>query len=149
MTLQFALIIMGIAALLIVAVVSLMQTAESRKKILAPLKSLAGQSWSAVKRTFVGSIERLKPHGLAARLSQREPSLMPSGDFAPGDEGQSTPLIDRGLDAKTGADRDGASSVDNRSLPVDSSPQPLKIDYWVRLPGEGGSVSRSCALSIP
>ena len=127
MSLQIALIIMGISALLIVATVSLMQTEESRKKIFAPLKSWAGQSLAAVKRTFVGSIERLKPRGLAARLSQREPSLMPSGDFAPGDESQSTPIIDRGLGSKTGVDTHDANSVDNHSLPIDSSPQPLKI----------------------
>ena len=147
MSLQIALIIMGISALLIVATVSLMQTEESRKKIFAPLKSWAGQSLAAVKRTFVGSIERLKPRGLAARLSQREPSLMPSGDFAPGDESQSTPIIDRGLGSKTGVDTHDANSVDNHSLPIDSSPQPLKIDYWVRLPGEG-VVTRDLALSV-
>ena len=147
MSLQIALIIMGISALLIVAAVSLMQTEESRKKIFAPLKSWAGQSLAAVKRTFVGSIERLKPRGLAARLSQREPSLMPSGDFAPGDESQSTPIIDRGLGSKTGVDTHDANSVDNHSLPIDSSPQPLKIDYWVRLPGEG-VVTRDLALSV-
>jgi len=92
-------------------------------------------------------ISRLRPQGLTRRVGQKEPSLVASAQLdlsgeAHGDQ-DSAERADR-PDAGQGGRGAGASA---QSLHAEIGGQPLKIDYWARLPGPT-PVSRDAALAV-
>ena len=81
MTLQLAMILLGALVLAAVTGVSLWQQRNNQRPIIRRF-----QVWvfKQIEEFNLEDIKnRLKPQRIAARLAQREPSLMPSADFEP------------------------------------------------------------------
>ena len=146
MSLQFALITLGLVVLGAVAALSFFKRRSTPVSWLAQLR--AGIASQAENFRWPVALNFMHPDRLVNRVRQREPSLIASHDF----EGQAS--------ART---KGGGLKAADQATPVDSSDQhpveptrvldseigsaPIKIDYWVRLPGQT-PVTRDLALSV-
>lgn len=145
MTLQLALIFVGVAAFAAVAAVSVWQSRKGQSSILERTRG-----WFPKIRSLV-DLERVKewiqPKRLAERLAQREPSLMPSGEFDPASHLAQKAAPRESTTDELSAERSGRGSKGAHALDSEIGARPLKIDYWVRLAGRS-LVSRDVALSV-
>ena len=146
MTLQLALILVGALVLAAVTGISLWQQRNNQR----PLVRLI-QVWilQRIENFNLEDVKNwLKPQRLAERLAQREPSLMPSGDFEPSGARPepSAQEIDEASESRGAPDGEHPIAP-IQSLSADIGGRPLKIDYWVRLPGPN-LVSRDGALAV-
>jgi len=145
MNLQLALILLGVATFIGIVAFSIWQSRYVETPLLNRLLEWIRRTVARFPVTDV--ISRLRPQGLARRVGQKEPSLVASAQLdlsgeAHGDQ-DSAERADR-PDAGQGGRGAGASA---QSLHAEIGGQPLKIDYWARLPGPT-PVSRDAALAV-
>ncbi len=147
MNLQLALILLGVATFIGIVLFSLWQKrGGSRVWLDRPRQWLQ----SNLQRIPWGNIvSALRPKELAQRVRQKEPSLVSSGDLDLAGDGresgaQTEPMPD-GSPQDDGSQKGAVGSA--QALPSEIGKQPLKIDYWARLPGPT-PVSRDAALSV-
>ncbi|MBH63132.1 MAG: hypothetical protein CL569_11945 [Alphaproteobacteria bacterium] len=147
MNLQLALILLGVATFIGIVLFSLWQKrGGSRVWLDLPRQWLQ----SNLQRIPWGNIvTAVRPKELAQRVRQKEPSLVSSGDLDLAGEGresgaQTEPMPD-GSPQDDGSQKGAVGSA--QALPSEIGKQPLKIDYWARLPGPT-PVSRDAALSV-
>ena len=147
MNLQLALILLGVATFAGIVLLSLWQRRGASSEWLERSRSgfqniLRGIPWDNIAAG-------LRPKKLGQRVRQKEPSLVSSGDLdLAGDNGESeaqdVPVVgDLPHDEGFKKQAPGAAQV----LLNDIGKQPLKIDYWARLPGTA-PVSRDAALAV-
>ena len=143
MNLQLALILLGVATLIGIVLFSLWQKrGGSRVWFDRP------RQW--LQRIPLGNIVSvLRPKELAQRVRQKEPSLVSSSNLDLAGDGresraQSEPMV--GGSPHDDRLRKGAVGS-AQALPSEIGKQPLKIDYWARLPGTT-PVSRDAALAV-
>jgi len=147
MNLQLALIVLGVATLIGIVLFSLWQKrGGSRAWLDRPRQWLQ----SNLQRIPWGNIvSALRPKELAQRVRQKEPSLVSSSDLDLAGDGresraQSEPIVDSSPhDYRSQKGAVGSA----QALPSEIGKQPLKIDYWARLPGST-PVSRDAALAV-
>ena len=147
MNLQLALILLGVATFIGIVLFSLWQKrGGSRVWLDRPRQWLQ----SNLQRIPWGNIvTAVRPKELAQRVRQKEPSLVSSGDLDLAGDGresgaQTEPMPD-GSPQDDGSQKGAVGSA--QALPSEIGKQPLKIDYWARLPGPT-PVSRDAALSV-
>jgi len=147
MNLQLALILLGVATLMGIVLFSLWQKrGGSRVWLDKPHRWLQ----SSLRRIPWGDmVAALRPKELAQRVRQKEPSLVASGDLdLAGDDRESRvqtePMVG-GSPHDDGPQKGAVGSA--QALPSEIGKQPLKIDYWARLPGTA-PVSRDAALAV-
>ena len=147
MNLQLALILLGVATFIGIVLFSLWQKrGGSRVWLDRPRQWLQ----SNLQRIPWGNIvTAVRPKELAQRVRQKEPSLVSSGDLDLAGDGresgaQTEPMPD-GSPQDDGSQKGAVGSA--KALPSEIGKQPLKIDYWARLPGPT-PVSRDAALSV-
>ena len=147
MNLQLALILLGVATFAGIVLLSFWQ------------KRGASSEWLERSRTSVqtflqripwGNIAAgLRPKKLAQRVRQKEPSLVSSGDLDLAGDNRESETDDEpfvgGLPHDEGSKKPAAGAA--HGLPSEIGKQPLKIDYWARLPGTA-PVSRDAALAV-
>ncbi|NBT28360.1 MAG: hypothetical protein EBT18_02570 [Gammaproteobacteria bacterium] len=146
MTLQLAMILLGALVLAAVTGVSLWQQRNNQRPIIRRFQVWVSKQIEEFNLEDIKN--RLKPQRIAARLAQREPSLMPSADFEPG---STVP------EPATSTDHEPSNTEENsgvnqpvrqvQSLNSEIGGRPLKLDYWIRLAGKS-LVSRDTALAI-
>lgn len=127
MTLQLALILVGALVLAAVTGISLWQQRNNQR----PLVRLI-QVWilQRIENFNLEDVKNwLKPQRLAERLAQREPSLMPSGDFEPSGARPvpSAQEIDEAPESRGAPDGEHPIAP-IQSLSADIGGRPLKID---------------------
>ena len=132
MNLQLALILLGVATFIAIVAFSIWQSRYVETPLLSRLLEWIQRTVARYPVTEV--ISRLRPQGLTRRVGQKEPSLVASAQLdlsgeAHGDQ-DSAERAD-GPDAGQGGRGAGAST---QSLHAEIGGQPLKIDYWARLP---------------
>jgi len=147
MNLQLALILLGVATFIGIVLFSLWQKrGGSRVWLDLPRQWLQ----SNLQRIPWGNIvTAVRPKELAQRVRQKEPSLVSSGDLDLAGDGresgaQTEPMPD-GSPQDDGSQKGAVGSAQGLSSEIGK--QPLKIDYWARLPGPT-PVSRDAALSV-
>ena len=147
MNLQLALILLGVATFIGIVLFSLWQKrGGSRVWLDRPRQWLQ----SNLQRIPWGNIvTAVRPKELAQRVRQKEPSLVSSSDLDLAGDGresgaQTEPMPD-GSPQDDGSQKGAVGSA--QALPSEIGKQPLKIDYWARLPGPT-PVSRDAALSV-
>ena len=143
MNLQLALIVLGVATLIGIVLFSLWQKrGGSRVWFDRPRQWLQRIPWGNI-------VSVLRPKELAQRVRQKEPSLVSSSDLDLAGDGresraQSEPMVDSSPhDYRSQKGAVGSA----QALPSEIGKQPLKIDYWARLPGST-PVSRDAALAV-
>ena len=145
MNLQLALILLGVATFIGIVAFSIWQIRYVETPLLNRLLEWIQRTVARFPVTDV--ISRLRPQGLARRVGQKEPSLVASAQLDLSGEAQgeqnSAERADR-PDPGQGGRGAGASA---QSLHAEIGGQPLKIDYWARLPGTT-PVSRDAALAV-
>ena len=147
MNLQLALILLGVATFTGIVLLSLWQRRGPSGEWLE--RSRSGLQ-SILQRVPWGNIAAgLRPKKLVQRVRQKEPSLVSSGDLdLTGDnrvsELQAEPLVG-GLPPDEVSTKRAVGTA--QTLPSEIGKQPLKIDYWARLPGVT-PVSRDAALAV-
>ncbi len=141
-----ALITLGLVVLGVIAALSFLKRRTTPASWLAGLR--AGIASQAANLRWPVALNFVHPDRLVNRVRQREPSLMASHDF----ERQPSARL-KGDDLKA---TDQATPVDSsvehpseptRVLDSEIGSAPIKIDYWVRLPGQT-PVTRDLALSV-
>ena len=147
MNLQLALILLGVATFTGIVLLSLWQRRDPNGEWLERSRS---SFRSILQRIPWGSIAAgLRPKKLVQRVRQKEPSLVSSGDLdLAGDnrasEVKAEPLVG-GLPLDEALTKRAVGTA--QTLPSEIGKQPLKIDYWARLPGVA-PVSRDAALAV-
>ena len=145
MNLQLALILLGVATFAGIVVFSLWRSRYEGSSLLE--RSLG---WIQVVRERIPVerlVSRLRSRNLTRRVRQKEPSLVASAQFDLSGDAQDdqTPAESAdSSDLRAGGIERGAST---QSLQSEIGAQPLRIDYWARLPGTS-PVSRDTALGV-
>ena len=145
MTLQWALVLLGLAALALIIGISFLQGREGVRTWFARLRS-ATLTW--VRRiSGARAWAVFRPGRLVDRVRQREPSLVATQDFA--SVGESAPQMDppdtASQTSTAGSARRSEEPV--RLLGTEIGGAPVKIDYWIRVAGKT-PVMRDVALAI-
>ena len=147
MNLQLALILLGVATFTGIVLLSLGQRRGGSGERLEGSRS---RFKNILQRIPWGNIAAgLRPKKLVQRVRQQEPSLVSSGDLdLTGDnrasEVQAEPLVG-GTSHDEAVTKRAVGTA--QALPSEIGKQPLKVDYWARLPGVA-PVSRDAALGV-
>ena len=147
MNLQLALILLGVATFAGIVLLSLWQRRGASSEWLE--RSRSGFQNILCRVPWGNIAAGLRPKKFAQRVRQKEPSLVSSGDLdLAGDyresEAQDEPVVG-GLPHDEGLKKQVSGAA--QALPYEIGKQPLKIDYWARLPGTT-PVSRDAALAV-
>ena len=147
MNLQLALILLGVATFTGIVLLSLWQRRGPSGEWLE--RSRSGFQSILQRIPWRNIVAGLRPKKLVQRVRQKEPSLVSSGDLdLAGDnrasEVKAEPLVG-GLPLDEALTKRAMGTA--QTLPSEIGKQPLKIDYWARLPGVA-PVSRDAALAV-
>ena len=145
MNLQLALILLGVLTFAGIVFFSLWQSRYEGRPLLE--RSLGWLQVVLERAPVEQLVSRLRPRNIARRVRQKEPSLVASAQFDLSGDAQR----DQAPTASAGTSDPGASGIERgasaQSLQSEIGGQPLRIDYWARLPGTS-LVSRDTALAV-
>ena len=143
-----ALIMLGLVILGVIAALSFLKRRSTSASWLARLRS--GIASPVVNFRWPAALNFVHPDRLVNRVRQREPSLMASHDFEGHASARPKGSGSKAADQTTTTPVDSADqhpSEPTRVLDSKIGSAPIKIDYWVRLPGQT-PVTRDLALSV-